>query len=75
MPNYKSNVADYDLIYVSETDKGLAVRIDAEENSPVSSRMFWLPKSQIEYEDKSYKPHQPIRVTIPDWLAEEHDLA
>lgn len=65
----KSNVADYDLLYVSQTEKALAVR--RSEND----EMVWLPKSQIEFDDKDYKRHSVIRVTIPDWLAEKHDLA
>lgn len=65
----KSNVADYDLLYVSETEKALAVR------SSEDHEMIWLPKSQIEYEDRNYKRHEVICVTIPDWLAEQHNLA
>jgi hypothetical protein len=68
MSNYKSNVADYDLLYVSETEKALAVRISEDHE------MFWVPKSQIEYEDKNYKRHQLIKVTMPDWIAEQHNL-
>jgi hypothetical protein len=65
----KSNVADYDLMYVSETDKGLAVRTDGD------ASLFWLPKSQIDFPEKEYRRNQIIRVTVPDWLAEKHDLA
>ena len=63
------NVADYDLLYVTQTEKGLAIR-RSEENE-----MVWLPKSQVDFEDKEYKRHSVIKVTIPDWLAEKHDLA
>jgi hypothetical protein len=69
MTAYKSNVTDYDLLYITQTDRGLAVRQSEERE------MIWLPKSQIEFEDKDYKRHATIRVTIPDWLAEKHDLA
>jgi hypothetical protein len=55
-------------MYVNQTDKALAVR-QSEEHE-----MFWLPKSQIEFEDKNYKRHATIRVTIPEWLAAKHDL-
>ena len=67
--NYKSNVADYDLLYIAQTEKGLAVRRSEEHE------MFWLPLSQVEFEEKEYKRHQIIKVTISDWLAEKHDLA
>lgn len=68
MTNYKSDVVDIDLLYVSQTEKGLAVR-QSEDHE-----MFWLPKSQIEFEDKDYKRHSVIKVTIPEWLAGKHDL-
>jgi hypothetical protein len=68
MPNYKSNVGDYDLMYIAQTEKVICVKLDKE------SEMFWLPKSQIEFEDKNYKRHQTIKVTIPDWLAEKYEL-
>jgi hypothetical protein len=68
MASYKSNVVDIDLLYVTQTEKGLGVRQDE------GDEMFWLPKSQIEFEDKEYKRHQVIKVTIPEWLAEKHDL-
>lgn len=69
MTSFKSNVADYELLYVSQTEKGLAVRRSEDHE------MCWLPKSQIEFEDKEYKRHSIVRVTIPDWLAEKNDLA
>jgi hypothetical protein len=68
MTDYKSNVVDLDLFYVSETEKGLAVRLDE------GRRLIWLPKSQIEYEQREYKRHEVVKVTIPEWLAVKHDL-
>lgn len=65
----KSNVADYDLLYVSQTERGLAVRRSEDDE------MFWLPKSQVQFDDKEYRRLAVISVTIPDWLAEKHDLA
>lgn len=65
-----SNIADYDLLYVTQTEKALAVRRSEDHE------MVWLPKSQVEFDDgKEYKRHAVIKVTIPDWLAEKHDLA
>lgn len=66
---YKSNVSDYDLLYISQTDKAVAVR-QSEDHE-----MFWLPKSQVDFDDKEYKRHAVVRITIPDWLAEKHGLA
>jgi hypothetical protein len=66
---YKSDVADYDLIYVTQTEKGLGVRRSQEHD------IFWLPKSQIEFEYKEYKSGHTITVTVPEWLAQKHDLA
>jgi hypothetical protein len=69
MPNYKSDVEDYDLIYQIEKGEGLCVRKDA------NSEDIWLPLSQIWYDDgKVYKRGSYIVVTIPNWLAEKHDL-
>lgn len=67
--NHKSNVADYDLMYINQTDKGLHVRRSKDDES------FWLPKSQIEFDDRNYRRHEIVSVAIPDWLAEKHDLA
>jgi hypothetical protein len=62
--------ADYDLLYVTQTEKALAVRRSEDDE------LVWLPKSQIEFDDsKEHKRHAVIRVGIPDWLAEKHDLA
>ena len=64
------NAADYEVLYVNQTEKALAVRRSEEYET------VWLPKSQIEFDDsKEYKRHQVIRIGIPDWLAEKHDLA
>jgi len=67
--SHKSNVADYDLLYIGETERGLHVRRSEDDES------FWLPKSQIEFADRNYRRHQTVSVAIPDWLAEAHDLA
>jgi len=64
-----TNEAEYDLLYVTESEKGLAVR-QSEDHT-----MVWLPKSKIEFKEENYKRHQVIKVIIPDWLAEKHDLA
>jgi hypothetical protein len=69
MPHYKSDVADYDLLYLTQSEKGLCVRRSQEHDE------FWLPKSQIEFEDREYGRGSVIRVTIPEWLAMKHDLA
>jgi hypothetical protein len=69
MPQYKSNVADYDLLYVTQTKKAIGVRRSEE------SEVIWLPKSEVDFEDKEYKRNSVVSVTIPDWLAEKHDLA
>jgi hypothetical protein len=69
MSDHKSNVADYDLLYITQTEKGLCVRRSEDD------QLFWLPKSQVEFDDKEYRRHAVVSVTIPDWLAEKHDLA
>lgn len=70
--NWKSrgeNVEEYTLIYQVEHGAGLCVR--EEKDGPD----IWLPLSQIQYDEHIvYKRGSYIKVTIPDWLAEEHDL-
>jgi hypothetical protein len=68
LPNYKSDVADYDLEYRRETRDGLCVRVDED------SEDFWLPKSKVQYENKNYRRGDPITVTIPEWLVTKHDI-
>jgi hypothetical protein len=68
MPNYRSNVADYDLLYKGETKMGIWVSKSEEDND------FFLPNSQVQYEEKQYKRNSVIKVTIPDWLATMNDL-
>ena len=67
---YQSNVADYELIWHNESPSGKAILVSrSEEDEP-----FWLPISQVEYERKK-APSKIVVVSIPDWLAEKHDLA
>lgn len=67
----KSNVSDYELIYRGETQHAIKVARDTD------SSFFWLPKSQVEMDWRG-KPEgygRVVTVTIPDWLAEQEDLA
>jgi hypothetical protein len=65
-----TNAADYEVLYVAQSEKALGIRRSEKEE------IIWLPKSQIEFDDsKEYKRHTVIRIGIPDWLAEKHDLA
>ena len=57
---------DYDCLWVTETDKAIGVRMHEE------ASLVWLPKANVEYERKAGKR---VIVTVPDWLAEEKDLA
>jgi hypothetical protein len=66
--NYRSNVNDYELVYITQTE--LAIGIATVEDG----NLIWLPKSQIQYIDDDYERNDPIWITIPDWLAKEHDL-
>jgi hypothetical protein len=66
--SYKSDVADYDLLYQTEKGGGLCVRKE------INGIDIWLPLSQIEFDGKAYRRNDYITVTIPDWLAEKHDL-
>ena len=67
--SFRSNVADYDLIYQIQKGGGLCVRQEKDGED------IWLPLSEIEFDGKDYKRGSVITVTIPDWLAEKHYLA
>ena len=67
---FRSNLDEYALYFVAETDKGLGVRQGSGQQFPT----FWLPKSQVEYDEKAYKRGDVVRVTMPEWLAERNDL-
>ena len=56
-------------IYV-ETEKAICVSV---EKTDSRDEQFWLPKSQIEYEE-GWQRGDAIEVKIPDWLVEQHDL-
>ena len=62
--SFKSNVDDYELYWLGETDKAVKVK-DELANEP-----FWLPKSQIEFE----RHEGTVLVTMPEWLATKHGL-
>jgi hypothetical protein len=68
MGRYKSDVRDYDLLYVTQSELGLCVRKDEDNES------FWLPKSKVQFDDRGYRRHEAIQVTIPEWLAVKHEL-
>lgn len=57
---------DLDLHFHAETDKAILISENGEERHAV-----WLPKSQIEYEDDG---RGSCKVTLPEWLANEHGL-
>lgn len=59
----RSNVADYEFEWRGETAHAIKV-FDGDE-------IYWLPKSQIEYEEGE----GTVTVTIPDWLAREKGIA
>jgi hypothetical protein len=71
MTSYKSNLVEFNLFYVGQTERGLCVRRDDRGDD---GGMFWLPKSQIEFDDKDYKRHEEIKVVMPEWLARSHNL-
>jgi hypothetical protein len=62
-------VNPYSLTFIHETDAAILVRDGL-------AGEFWLPKSQIEYDDEyPLSPEEEIDVEIPDWLAIEKGLA
>ena len=56
--------------FLHETEKAiLFLPVDWDEDDAV-----WLPKSQIDYEDKDYEKGDDIIVDIPTWLIEEKGI-
>lgn len=71
MTNYKSNVADYDVLFQVETERAIGIKRHDED-----TEVIWLPKSVCEFVGLGgCKRGSVIRVTIPDWLAEKYDMA
>lgn len=64
----KDDMEVYEFIFVRESDKAIGVCKEGEEG-----RLIWLPKSQIDYEEKPQRG-EVIEVEVPDWLAIEKDL-
>lgn len=53
--------------FVRETDRAICVAEGENDH-------YWLPKSQVEYDDKPYKRGDKIEVTMPMWLAKEKGI-
>lgn len=63
----KREVTDVEgLLFMEEREKAICVSEDG------GKTKIWLPKSQIEYEDKG---SGLVNITIPLWLASEKKLA
>jgi hypothetical protein len=63
------DIAEYDLLYVTHTQRALGVCRSVDDDD-----VIWLPRSQISYDDKEYERKSEIDVSIPTWLAKKHDL-
>lgn len=60
---------EYSLEFLHSSENAILVR-DADDND------IWLPKSQIEIDDlENLERGEFVLISIPDWLAEEKDLA
>ena len=58
----------FTLFFLHETER--AIRVAESENDDEG---FWLPKSQVEYED-GVEPGDWVDVEIPEWLAKDKGL-
>ena len=65
----KSNLIDVSVIFVHQTEKGLAIKQDEEED-----KVIWLPLSQIEIDPPDPKRGNGITVTMEEWLAKDKQL-
>ena len=70
--DYKSDVADYDLIFGIE--KPLAYGVFCTDAAYKKNAIIWFPKSQVEWVAGSCIRGRTCTLTIPEWLAEKHDL-
>ena len=77
MPSYKNTTEEYDLVFHAELP--LSWKVSRAETDPLVpsplAAPFFLPKSQVEPDERNvYRRGAVCRFTIPDWLAEKHDL-
>ena len=62
----RHEMIEFDMEYRHETD--LAVLVDDGDDQ------YWLPKSQVQYDDGEYEKGDIMTVYIPFWLAEDEGL-
>lgn len=66
------------LFFIRETDKArlFCVTLKVGGNRPPRPvNPFWLPKSEIIYQKKTFEGVMPVcDVKIPDWLGNKHKL-
>lgn len=73
----RSNVVDLDLIHFRDAERPKAVLVSLGDRTAA----VWLPKSQIQivttgpvdYKRRGFVS-QPVKVTLPEWLAKEKGL-
>lgn len=61
------------LWFIRETEKARLFYKLPPERNPGKDDEVWLPKSQIEHTTR-YTTNNEHHVTIPDWLADKHNL-
>ncbi len=62
---------EVNLNFHGETDKAIKVS-EGVKDSEGKLKFIWLPKSQIEYEERK---DGTVDVTLPDWLYEKSELS
>ena len=77
MSSHKSDLVDVHCLLEVERPMSVLASIEVKKNGKTEKIEAWLPKSQIEieYTGKAYRGKAFANVTMPQWLAEEKELA
>lgn len=65
--NYSKEKIPVSLKILRETDKALQCTEDGENE-------FWLPKSQIDYDEDTIEIGKVSELSVPRWLCEEKEI-
>ncbi len=57
---------EIEVKYVYETDLSVLIEYEGLE--------YWLPKSQIDYDNKEYEQREELEIKVPVWLLEEKGM-
>lgn len=63
----RNDMLELDAEFLAQTDYAILVAVDGIE--------AWLPKSEIEWPDNDPERGDEIKISVPEWLAEDRGIA